>query len=54
MYTYLAAFSCPRLKPIDRGWWQMGLKYKKVENINAQVLHLTHYVKTVCIHVHVF
>lgn len=36
MYTYLAAFSCPRLKFIDRGWWQMGLKYIKVENINAK------------------
>lgn len=36
MYTYLAAFSCPCLKSIDRGWWQMGLKYIKVENINAK------------------
>lgn len=31
MYTYLAAFSCPCLKSIDRGWWQMGLKYKRLK-----------------------
>lgn len=31
MYTYLAAFSCPCLKSIDRWWWQMGLKYKRLK-----------------------